>query len=349
LLSVNYISCDLSKNEAQLKRWAFVMTSNSSTQVTGGAGLIIAVSWGASLVGISTWAHVAFLSMWTGVLAIGDLVALFGPPLVSAAALVYVCIRYKVTVGRFLAMIVPALLTITEFVFAFQLLAQVYQWDLLEKVHPESKDRAAIIEQRLARGGDINAKDENGWTLLHEAAYEGDTEFVEMLLAKGADVNVTNDAGLTPLYYAVKENNVTTELLLAKGADVEVRNVSGQTVLHTAAEAGNTDVVRMLLAKGADVNATDKHGFTPLHLAVGKGSSGVAEVLLANGAQVNAKDKNGWTALSYAVLNSNAAMVEFLLTKGADVNVKDRNGETPMDLATDAKIRQLLKQRVDKK
>jgi ankyrin repeat protein/tetratricopeptide (TPR) repeat protein len=232
---------------------------------------------------------------------------------------------------------------------SLNLLGQACKWDQEKEVKPESKDRAAIIEERLARGGDINAKDENGWTLLHEAAHEGDIELVEMLLAKGADVNVKNDAGLTPLYYAVQENNATTELLLAKGADVGVRNASGQTVLHTAAEAGNTDVVEILLAKGADVNAKDKHDFTPLHLAVGKGYSGVAEVLLANGALVNAKDKNGWTALSYAVLNSNAAMVELLLSKGADVNVKDRNGETPMNLASDPKIRERLKQHADKK
>jgi hypothetical protein len=324
------------------------MSPNSSTQATGGDGLI-ALSWIVSLSGVPICAGVVLLSPWFGGPSIREFFALFGPPLVSAAALVYVCIRCKVTAGRLLAMIVPALLTLAEFVFAFQLLGRVYEWDVLEKVQPESKDRAAIIEQRLASGGDINAKDENGWTLLHEAAYEGDTEMLEMLLAKGADVNIKNDAGLTPLYYAVQENNTTTELLLAKGADVEVRNVSGQTLLHTAAEAGNTDVVQMLLAKGADVNAKDKHNFTPLHLAAARGSSGVAEVLLANGAQVNAKDKNGWTALSYAVLNSNAAMVELLLSKGADVAVKDRDGETPMDLATDPKIRERLKRHANKK
>jgi ankyrin repeat protein len=326
-----------------------MMSPNSNTQATGGDGLII-LSWGASYFGMLTWAAVSFSVIWGGqALAIRDFFALFGPPLVSAAALVYVFARCKVTVGRLLAMIVPALLTLTEFVFALQLLGRVYEWDLLEKVKPESKDRAAIIEQRLAKGGDINAKDEAGWTLLHEAAYEGDIELVEMLLAKGVDVNVKSDAGLTALYYAVQGNNIATELLLAKGADVEVRNASGETVLHTAAEAGNTDVVQMLLAKGADVNAKDKHGFTPLHLAAARGSSGVAEALLANGAQVDAKDKNGWTALSYAVLNSNAAMVELLLSKGADVTVKDRDGETPMDLATDSKIRERLKQHAEKK
>ena len=41
----------------------------------------------------------------------------------------------------------------------------------------------------IAKGADVNAKDEFGYTPLHHAAWNGRTEIDEMLIADGADVN----------------------------------------------------------------------------------------------------------------------------------------------------------------
>jgi ankyrin repeat protein len=67
------------------------------------------------------------------------------------------------------------------------------------------------VKHFLAAGGDVNAKDKNGWTGLHHAALAGRIEITQLLIAKGVDVNTRNDRRRTPLDYvvnnAVKTNN----------------------------------------------------------------------------------------------------------------------------------------------
>lgn len=54
----------------------------------------------------------------------------------------------------------------------------------------------------LKYGGDINARDNDGNTPLHEVASMSfpETELVEWFLSNGAEINPRNDAGETPLY-----------------------------------------------------------------------------------------------------------------------------------------------------
>ena len=60
-------------------------------------------------------------------------------------------------------------------------------------------------KQHLAAGADVNAKDGDGFTPLHNAVNFGHpsaTEVIKLLIAKGADVNEKNDHGETPLDWA---------------------------------------------------------------------------------------------------------------------------------------------------
>ena len=79
----------------------------------------------------------------------------------------------------------------------------------------------------------MNAKDGNGYTPLHSAAYHGHKGIVELLIAKGADVNAKTDGGftnpnlkegqlglllfrLTPLDEAIRRKQTATADLLRK-------------------------------------------------------------------------------------------------------------------------------------
>ena len=79
------------------------------------------------------------------------------------------------------------------------------------------------VKQYLAAGMDVNAKDEDGVTPLHEAALWGHNEVVELLIANGAEVNAVIVSGpyqgKTPLDLAIRhKKNETTNLLRKHGS-----------------------------------------------------------------------------------------------------------------------------------
>jgi ankyrin repeat protein len=63
-------------------------------------------------------------------------------------------------------------------------------------------------------GGDVRAKNKNGWTPLRVVAEYGHEDVVRVLLEKGADVSTTGNDGLTPLSAASRHGHESTVMLL---------------------------------------------------------------------------------------------------------------------------------------
>ena len=74
----------------------------------------------------------------------------------------------------------------------------------------------------LAKGADVNKLDDQGYTPLHTAVRNRNSDLVALLLEHGADPNLPDSDGATPLVHAINRNHVpSVEALLAKGADIE--------------------------------------------------------------------------------------------------------------------------------
>ena len=77
-----------------------------------------------------------------------------------------------------------------------------------------------VMDLLLENGADVNSallsKNAAGWTALHFASINGDTELVEYLILQGAKVNHTSDEGSTALSLAKQEKYEALVSLLKK-------------------------------------------------------------------------------------------------------------------------------------
>jgi hypothetical protein len=110
----------------------------------------------------------------------------------------------------------------------------------------------------------INTQDEEGWTAMHWAVWEGrgviwdGSEAVKQLLSSGALPTVIDKQGMAPLHWAVADGQENiVRLLLDSGAPVDMKDCRGSTALHLAAENGHVGVLELLIDHGADIYAVD--------------------------------------------------------------------------------------------
>ncbi|MDQ7823861.1 MAG: ankyrin repeat domain-containing protein [Candidatus Eremiobacteraeota bacterium] len=121
-------------------------------------------------------------------------------------------------------------------------------------------------------------------TFLHFAVKDGNFEMAKLLIARGADVNGKDERGSTPLFWARPKHpsvlfHGVMQLLISRGAEINAVNDAGYTPLHCAVLEGDTDIVKLLLYWGADGSIKDKRGNTPLMYAKKKGFGTIVELL----------------------------------------------------------------------
>lgn len=126
------------------------------------------------------------------------------------------------------------------------------------------------VRQILAAGGNVNARDSEGATLLMQAAHLGNLSAVNALIAAGAEVNASDAHGWTALM---------------------------KSAYNAELNRGFADVVQALIDAGANIEASIGYGIRPLMLAAGYGETAVCETLLNAGAEVMARNEGDLTAL----------------------------------------------------
>jgi len=101
-------------------------------------------------------------------------------------------------------------------------------------------DRAYYVQELLnAPGVNIHAKDQDGFTALHWAAWSGMPHSAAMLIKAGLDINEKEGNGYTPLMLAaMRGDDTVVKLLLQLGADTAATNKDGKTAAQLADEKG---------------------------------------------------------------------------------------------------------------
>lgn len=96
---------------------------------------------------------------------------------------------------------------------------------------------ADVLEMLIEAGADVNWKDSDGGTALHEAAYGdwGSPTAIAVLLRHGAEPDATTTHGVTPLMLAADRGEIDCiKLLLNAGADPKRKDLEGKSAIDYA-------------------------------------------------------------------------------------------------------------------
>uniref|UniRef100_A0A669QUZ6 E3 ubiquitin-protein ligase MIB2 n=1 Tax=Phasianus colchicus TaxID=9054 RepID=A0A669QUZ6_PHACC len=239
-----------------------------------------------------------------------------------------------------------------------------------------------VVQALCELNCDVNLPDSHGDTPLHYAITADYKVIIEILTeVPNIDFTVQNCQGFNLLHYsALKGNKLAIKKILARARQlVDSKKEDGFTALHLAALNNHREVAEILIKEGrCDVNVKNSRNQTPLHLAIIQGHVGLVQLLVSEGSDVNAEDEDGDTAMHIALerqqlmsvlmekregemgsslfsklqasgflgnveLNVGTAIACYLAQEGADINYANHRGKSPLDLITDGRIVQIIK------
>lgn len=235
--------------------------------------------------------------------------------------------------------------------------AQASDATLIEAARHQDAEAVAVL---LDGGADPDARQADGATALHWAAFRQDPEMAALLIEAGADVNAVNRLGASALFVAAEGGHAgLIELLLAAGADPNLSLPMGEAPVMTASRTGSAAGVRHLIAAGADVNAVERsRGQTALMWAAAQGHMEVARELISAGAELEARSTvrprlmyadasnggafdqgiverlGGYSPLLFAARNGHGGVARLLIEAGAEIDGVAGNGASPLVVAT---------------
>ncbi|WP_309066792.1 ankyrin repeat domain-containing protein [Microbacterium sp.] len=188
----------------------------------------------------------------------------------------------------------------------------------------------------IARGADVNAKDDTQQSAYLIATSEGHLELLRLTLAHGARVDDKDSWNGTGLIRAAERGHghVVGELLRA-GIDRDHVNRIGYQAIHEAVIFGEdtpeyATTVRALIAGGVELDRpSGNEGRTPLQMAEDRGLDGLRTILaFARDAEVPADPD---AALRAAARAGDADASAVALRAGAAIDVPDpESGRTPL-------------------
>ena len=225
----------------------------------------------------------------------------------------------------------------------------------------------------LKRKPDTNAQIDIGWTALHLAAWNKQTEVTNLLLLYGATDTLVNKDGdkpsdlarkkgleelalqienmrvnLVELYLAGVDSLVVDKIRSDPKPDLNITDSRQQTLLHAAVARFDVPFIKLLLQKGADANAIDIEGKTALIMAINLPLYEEPLQLLLKKSNINLGDIDGNTVLHFAARKDDHDLLRILLKNGANPNQPNKNNFTPFEEAcTQSKDPDFLKFLVD--
>jgi ankyrin repeat protein len=210
-----------------------------------------------------------------------------------------------------------------------------------------SERQAAVVEELVKHGADVQAGSKTGFTPLMFAAQQGDADSARILLRAGAKPNIAQPkTGLTPLMIAsAMVHPQAVDVLLDNGAEANMLDTNGYAPLHRVVRDSDygidlerkgavLTIVKSLLKHGADPNLRIKQDKEKIAAEIKAGANAfygkrttvtVTEIVL-----------QGATPLLLAAEVNNLDVIKILVEAEADPNIPTEQGTTALMMSAGA-------------
>ena len=192
----------------------------------------------------------------------------------------------------------------------------------------------------IARGADVNAKDNTVQSAYLISTSEGCLELLNLTLEHGADVDSKDSFNGTGLIRAADRGHADIAgRLVQAGVKIDHINNLGWTALHEAIILGDgsdryVDTVRVLVAGGADLRLrSQRDQTTPIQHATSRGHNQIAQDLRAALEADKPAKRQANRLLLAAAERGDATAVALAIRAGANLEARDEQGRTPLSLA----------------
>jgi uncharacterized protein len=192
----------------------------------------------------------------------------------------------------------------------------------------------------IARGADVNAKDNTVQSAYLISTSEGYLELLNLTLKHGADVDSKDSFNGTGLIRAADRGHADIAgRLIQAGVKINHINNLGWTALHEAIILGDgsgryVDTVRVLVAAGADLRLpSQRDKISPIEHATAKGYQEITQVLRAALGADKPPERRADQRLRAAAERGDATAAALAVRAGADLETRDARGRTPLLLA----------------
>ncbi len=197
-----------------------------------------------------------------------------------------------------------------------------------------SSEMLALLLSIEIEPNNLNRIDSTGFTCLHLAIKNGNTQLSRELVKLGADTEIQctstdkkfRELSAIGIAIVSKSTEVLAFLSSDSKFDASHTDSHGNNYLHLAAEKGNLTAFKLLQDKGVDLNALGANQKTVLHCAVESYSDEVAIYLVDKGNSVDEVDEAGNDVIMHAMKKGKDSLVSGLSRKCASSERFNKDG-----------------------
>jgi len=192
------------------------------------------------------------------------------------------------------------------------------------------KGHLEVVKLLVEHGARLVHKNKIELNALHHASCKGKHEVCRYLIETGINVNSRTKKGTTPLIMASRNGQTeTVGVLLEMGANKDAKDNSGKTALEAAKERDQQPTARFL-----EKWRSKQHQGEELLIAAKRGSLAEVQRLIKSGAPLEYQDEDMDSVLNNAAWTGNTDVVALLVSLGARLESPNQNNLTALHHAS---------------